>query len=286
MSGRIARSPGASRAARDLRPGPRQAHLPCGAENVAVVAHRGPVGILLFDAHRAAQLAFDDDAWRCRGLVQDHAVERVAVVAQGGRNESPIKRIGVADRQGPRKLEHLRFGLIGELRRGAARGLDNNAVEITGAGREIEKIGHVLTVQKLVRGKHAPGAKRFPDIAFRKKPAGPISVDHTRKMEMMMTDFLPLIVGFPGRRRTFVATVAEAAATLDLNWPDPRDPAYLRAAELLGKAQAGVCQPRAAFEAYRIAAARQGLLMDNSRSSALEVLDFLAAESLVVPPQS
>ncbi|MGX8008870.1 DUF982 domain-containing protein [Mesorhizobium sp. ORM8.1] len=101
-----------------------------------------------------------------------------------------------------------------------------------------------------------------------------------------MTDFLPLTVGFLGRRPVVVATVADAAATLDLNWPDPRNPAYLRAAELLGKAQAGVCQPRVAFEAYRIAVARQGLLMDSSRSSALQVLDSLAAESLVVPPQS
>lgn len=101
-----------------------------------------------------------------------------------------------------------------------------------------------------------------------------------------MTDFIPLMIRFPGRRPIFVATVAEAAATLGLNWPNPRNPAYLRAADLLAKAEAGICKPRVAFEAYRIAVARQGLLLDSSRSSALQVLDTLAADSLVVPPQS
>ncbi|WP_181179812.1 DUF982 domain-containing protein [Mesorhizobium sp. B2-7-1] len=100
-----------------------------------------------------------------------------------------------------------------------------------------------------------------------------------------MPDFLPLTVKFPGSSQpTVVCNLAEAAATLGKRWPNRASNDYVRAADLLGKAMAGDCAPRVAFEAYRIAAGQQRLLMDTSRSAALQVLDSLAGESMVVSP--
>ncbi|RUW88282.1 MAG: DUF982 domain-containing protein [Mesorhizobium sp.] len=59
-----------------------------------------------------------------------------------------------------------------------------------------------------------------------------------------------------------ISNVAEAAATLSKTWPDRTNAAYVNAASLLSKTIAGTCRPKVAFEAYRIAAGRQGLLLD------------------------
>jgi hypothetical protein len=100
-----------------------------------------------------------------------------------------------------------------------------------------------------------------------------------------MADFLPLVVSFPGRRPILVSSLADAEATLGSDWPDRAAASYLHAARLLAEARSGACKPRVAFEAYRIAAGRQHLLVDTDRSAALQVLDALAAESIVVPPE-
>lgn len=101
-----------------------------------------------------------------------------------------------------------------------------------------------------------------------------------------MPDSLPVTLRSPGGPTVVVTTVPQAIATLRKRWPDPTSDVYLHAVNLLRRAKEGSCRASVAFEAFRIAAARQGLLVGENRSPALTMLDALARDSLVLPPDA
>jgi hypothetical protein len=73
-----------------------------------------------------------------RGIMNDHDVERIAVVGRGGGNKSPIVGISQADQQRLGEGEGLHLRFVAELRTAAARRLNHNThVSILRKGRQI-----------------------------------------------------------------------------------------------------------------------------------------------------
>ncbi len=74
-----------------------------------------------------------------------------------------------------------------------------------------------------------------------------------------------------------VSSIADAQKALACQWRNKEAATYNDAARLLSAAKDGVCKPGVAFEAFRIAAHKQGLLQPTRPSSALGRLDELTS---------
>lgn len=72
-----------------------------------------------------------------------------------------------------------------------------------------------------------------------------------------------------------VSSIADAQKALACQWRNKEAATYNEAARLLSAARDGVCKPEAAFEAFKEAAHKQGLIQPTKPSSALGRLDKL-----------
>jgi len=71
----------------------------------------------LQDFQHANDLTLEHEARRGRGIVQDESVNRVAVVALGGRDETPVIRIGQSEDQRLGESEDLKLRIVFEFGR-------------------------------------------------------------------------------------------------------------------------------------------------------------------------
>ncbi|TIX09234.1 MAG: DUF982 domain-containing protein, partial [Mesorhizobium sp.] len=92
-----------------------------------------------------------------------------------------------------------------------------------------------------------------------------------------MSLFLPLTIRFADGGSMVVSSIADAKKALARTWKDKDAATYVVAVRLVDDALAGICRPAVAFDAFKTAAAEQGLLRPGDRSAALVMLDELWA---------
>ncbi|RUW44962.1 DUF982 domain-containing protein [Mesorhizobium sp. M1A.F.Ca.ET.072.01.1.1] len=100
-----------------------------------------------------------------------------------------------------------------------------------------------------------------------------------------MSRFLPLTIRFVTGGSMVVSSIADARKALDGAWKNKEAPDYVAAARLVNDAMAGICRPAVAFDAFKQAAARQGLLRTAHPSAALSMLDALWSGDDQGPPR-
>ncbi|PBC02544.1 DUF982 domain-containing protein [Mesorhizobium sp. WSM3860] len=100
-----------------------------------------------------------------------------------------------------------------------------------------------------------------------------------------MSRFLPLTIRFVTGGSMVVSSIADAKNALGGAWKNKEAPDYLAAARLVDDAMAGICRPAVAFDAFKKAAARQGLLRGADPSAALSMLDALWSGDGQGPPR-
>lgn len=72
-----------------------------------------------------------------------------------------------------------------------------------------------------------------------------------------------------------VSSIPDAQKALACQWRNKEAATYHEAARLLAAAKDGICKPAVAFDAFRNAASKQGLLQPTKPSTALGMLDDL-----------
>lgn len=90
------------------------------AKYKAIVSH-GLAVLRLHDTKGRQQIALDDNTGSAGALMDDQAVEGVAIVAQCRRQKAPVVRVGQARWKWPRIFEKLLLGLVSQLCFGATR---------------------------------------------------------------------------------------------------------------------------------------------------------------------
>ncbi|WP_352900025.1 DUF982 domain-containing protein [Mesorhizobium sp. M1340] len=74
-----------------------------------------------------------------------------------------------------------------------------------------------------------------------------------------MTAFIPITIYLNGKS-TVVASISDAAKALEQPWPYVAKPRRLEAVRMIKECLAGHCNQQAAIDAFKAAAAEQGLL--------------------------
>ncbi|WP_348632951.1 DUF982 domain-containing protein [Mesorhizobium sp. M00.F.Ca.ET.216.01.1.1] len=92
-----------------------------------------------------------------------------------------------------------------------------------------------------------------------------------------MGKHLPLKITFLDGHSMLVSSLCDAEKALAGEWRSKEADVYKNAERLIAAAKEGVCKPEVAFDAFKKAARRQRLLHPTKRSSALRMLDNLAA---------
>jgi hypothetical protein len=90
-----------------------------------------------------------------------------------------------------------------------------------------------------------------------------------------MSRFLPLNIRFVDGTTMVVSSIAEAERALASQWRNKEAATYREAVRLLAAATGGVCKPAVAFDAFKNAAHKRGLLQSTKPRSALGMLDDL-----------